>query len=148
MNKMLMNINPIAEFDRMTALMDRLLGSGMSLGPTESRGLVLPIDVYEKDSTLVFKAPVPGVKPEELDVQVENGVMTIRGEVRQDETLSDAKVYLRESTYGAFTRSVRLPEGLDFERIEARFQDGFVTITIPRIIEDKPKALKVEVKAG
>jgi len=106
----------------------------------------LPIDVIERDGNLLVKAAVPGVDPANLDVTVENNVLTIRGETNHESSNEGDKIYRREVSYGAFSRSIRLPENLDLNAISASFEHGTVTVTLPRVPEVKPKALKIEVK--
>ena len=116
--------------------------------PTAPQAGTLPLDIFEREGKLVVKAAVPGIEPSELEVQIENKVLTIRGETRHEEEADDTKVYRREVSYGSFSRSVRLPEGLNFEAVEAEFKNGIVTISLPRLPEEKPKALKIHVKSA
>lgn len=106
----------------------------------------VPLDVYEKDNRIFVRAAVPGVKPEELDITFQEGVLTINGETRHEfETDKDAKVYRREYRYGKFARSIRLPEDIDTEGISAKFENGFVTIEIPKRELPKPEVKKIDV---
>jgi len=145
--KTIVNFDPISEFDRLNAMMERVFGQPVrSSACAPEQNLLLPVDIYEREGSFVVKAAVPGVKPEELDVQVEDQVLTIHGETRNAEDLTEAKVYRREYTYGKFTRSIRLPGDLDLENIDARFDHGFVTITIPKVPEPTPTVHKVNVR--
>ncbi|MFQ3587802.1 MAG: Hsp20/alpha crystallin family protein [Fimbriimonadaceae bacterium] len=136
--------NPIRDIRRMEEMFDRLF-EGTVLGRTPNVA-ALPIDVFERDGKLFVKAAVPGVCPEDLDITVEENVLTIRGETKAEETTEDMKVYRREVAYGTFSRSVRLPENLNFEQIDAEFRNGFVTVSIPYLPEEKPKTVKVNVR--
>lgn len=150
MSRSLVTFDPIREMAEMTNWADRFFGSSLMRDfPTArfSQNLSLPIDIYEKDNKLWIKAAVPGVNAEDLDVSVEDHVLTIRGETKQDEVTENDRVYRREYNYGAFTRSIRLPENVNLEKVEANFDKGFVYVTIPIVEEPKPKALKVPVKA-
>jgi len=106
----------------------------------------LPLDILEQDGTLKIRAAVPGVEPNELEIQIEKNVLTIRGEISRENESKDEKVYRREVSYGAFSRSVRLPDGLDFDKVDAQFKNGIVTISLPRVPEEKPKSIKVNVR--
>jgi HSP20 family protein len=108
----------------------------------------LPVDVTESHGNLVVKAAVPGVDPKNLEVTIENQILTIRGEIKNENSSEGEKVYRREVSYGAFSRSIRLPEKLDLDAIKAEFVHGMVTITLPRLPEVKPEIRRVEVKTA
>lgn len=112
--------------------------SGQSFNPA--------IDIVENDSAYLLKAELPGLAPENIDVQVENDVLTVRGE-RKYENEEERGGYRRvERSYGSFARSFVLPKGTEAEAIEAQVQHGVLTVTIPKA----PAATvrKVEVKGG
>jgi HSP20 family protein len=144
MTQTLLSLNPVHEFRRMNEVLDRLFGS--PVWSTNNQSWTLPLDVYEQNGTFTVKAAVPGIKAEDLDITVEDNILTIRGEHRHEEETEDMRVYRREYAYGTFTRSVRLPEDVAVDQIQAEFRDGFVYITMPKIVEPKPKAIKVPVK--
>ena len=103
------------------------------------------VDIYEGEQELVVKADLPEVKPEELDIRVENNILTIRGE-RKFEKKVDEKNYLRvERAYGSFARSFSLANTVNSEAIKADYKDGVLTLTIPKREEAKPKQIKVNV---
>jgi HSP20 family protein len=103
------------------------------------------VDIYENEHELVVKADLPDVKPEELDIRVENNILTIRGE-RKFEKKVDEKNYLRvERSYGSFARSFSLASTVNSEAIKADYKDGVLTLTIPKREEAKPKQIKVNV---
>ena len=103
------------------------------------------VDIYEGEHELVVKADLPDIKPEELDVRVENNLLTIRGE-RKFEKKVDEKNYLRvERAYGSFARSFSLANTVNTEAIKADYKDGVLTLSIPKREEAKPKQIKVNV---
>lgn len=105
------------------------------------------VDIFESEHELVVKADVPDLKPEELDIRVENNILTIRGE-RKFEKKVDEKNYLRvERAYGSFARSFSLANTVNSEAIQADYKDGVLTLTIPKREEAKPKQIKVNVGA-
>jgi len=106
----------------------------------------LAIDIYEQDGVLNIRAAVPGIEPKDLEIQIEKNVLTIRGETRHESESKEQKVYRREVSYGAFSRSVRLPEDLNLDAVDAEFKNGIVTISLPRLPEEKPKSVKVTVR--
>jgi HSP20 family protein len=103
------------------------------------------VDIYEGEQELVVKADLPDIKPEELDIRVENNILTIRGE-RKFEKKVDEKSYLRvERSYGSFARSFSLANTVNTEAIKADYKDGVLTLSIPKREEAKPKQIKVNV---
>lgn len=147
----IMNVDPVMEMRSMEDMFNRMFGHPMP--GTMNRELqvaTLPVDIYERDNQLVIRAAVPGVKPEDLDVSVENNVLTIRGETRSefDQGGENTKVYRREVSYGSFSRSIRLPENLLLDKADAEFAHGFVNITIPKREEVKPQPRKLNVRTG
>jgi HSP20 family protein len=103
------------------------------------------VDIYEGEHELVVKADLPDIKPEELDIRVENNILTIRGE-RKFEKKVDEKNYLRvERAYGSFARSFSLANTVNTEAIKADYKDGVLTLSIPKREEAKPKQIKVNV---
>ena len=103
------------------------------------------VDIYETEHELVVKADVPDVDPKDLDIRVENNILTIRGE-RKFEKNVDENNYLRvERAYGSFTRSFSLANTVNAEAIKADYQNGVLTLTIPKKEEAKPKQIKVTV---
>ena len=103
------------------------------------------VDIYESEHELVVKADLPDVKPEELDIRVENNILTIRGE-RKFEKKVDEKNYLRvERAYGSFARSFSLANTVNSDAIQADYKDGVLTLIVPKREEAKPKQIKVNV---
>jgi len=104
------------------------------------------VDIYETEHNLVVKADLPDIKPEDLDIRVENNILTIRGE-RKFEKKVDENNYLRvERAYGSFSRSFSLANTVNTEAIQADYQNGVLTLSIPKREEAKPKQIKVRVE--
>jgi len=105
-----------------------------------------PIDVYQTKKDLVVKAALPGVKPEEVDITITDDAVTIKGEhAEEQETKEDDYLY-RERYYGAFSRSVAIPVKVKGDKAEATFEEGVLTLTLPKAEEIKPRQIKI--KAG
>ncbi|MBI3335529.1 MAG: Hsp20/alpha crystallin family protein [Candidatus Portnoybacteria bacterium] len=104
------------------------------------------VDIYEKDGNLVAEADIAGVKPEDIEVSIEDNVLTIQGESREEEEAKQKKYYKKERRYGKIYRSVHLPKMVRGSEIAAEFKDGKLTVTMPLSEEAKPKKVKVEVK--
>jgi HSP20 family protein len=109
------------------------------------RSFVPSVDITEDEKSYLVTADVPGMKPEEIDVQVENNVLTIRGE-RKYETQGKQQGYRRvERHYGRFQRSFALPEGVNPEAIEANVDNGTLTLRVPKPTTALPRKVKVNV---
>jgi HSP20 family protein len=106
----------------------------------------LALDVYETDDAFVVKASLPGVKPEDLDVHVEDNVLTVRGEAKEEEKVENARYHWQERWFGEFERSVRLPSQVAADKVEANLKDGVLTINVPKAEEAKPRKVSVNVK--
>jgi HSP20 family protein len=106
------------------------------------------VDIYETEQSLVVKADLPDIKPEELDIRVENNILTIRGE-RKFENKVNENNYLRvERSYGSFSRSFSLASTVDTAAIQADYKHGVLTLSIPKREEAKPKQIKVRVEGS
>lgn len=108
------------------------------------RSADLAIDMFEKDNEVVVKATLPGIKPEEVDVKITGDTLTIRGEAKEENEVKEENYIRKERRYGAFLRSVTLPSGLKTDKAEAKFENGVLTLTIPKAEEVKPKIIKVK----
>jgi len=101
------------------------------------------VDVYENDESIVVKAEVPGVDKKDISVDIDNGVLTVKGERKHEEEVKEDRFYRKERVYGKFQRSFRLPEGTDYDKINADFKDGILTVTVPKAEEKKPKQISI-----
>lgn len=106
----------------------------------------LAVDMYETDDAIVVRAVVPGVKPEDLDVSVTGDTLTIKGETRAEEEVKEENYIRRERRYGSFCRSLLVPIPVVADKAEAEFENGVLTLTLPKAEEVKPKAIKVKAK--
>jgi HSP20 family protein len=104
----------------------------------------LAVDMYETMDEVVVKAALPGVKPEQLDINIAGDVLNIRGE-SNEETNDEQQDYIRrERRYGSFSRSVTLPSGLQADKADAKFENGMLTLKIPKSEQMKPRTIKVK----
>src|SRR5215210_5986740 len=107
------------------------------------------VDVLQKDGDLVVRVEMPGVKPEDVHVAVHNRVLTISGERKVDEEEERAGYYVRELRHGSFQRSMILPEGVDEEKIHARYQDGILEVALEGAAAARePRSIQIEVPPG
>jgi HSP20 family protein len=103
------------------------------------------VDIFEREGNIVLKAELPGVDPKDVDIRVENNVMSLRGE-RKFEAETKRQDYHRvERAYGSFSRSFTLPNVVDTEKIQAEYKDGVLTVTLPQKEEAKPKQISISV---
>ena len=104
------------------------------------------VDIAETGKEFSIKAEIPEVKKEDVKVAVDNGVLTIKGERKQEKEEQNKKFHRVERFYGSFTRSFTLPDNVDESKIEASFKDGVLNLAIPKTKESKPRAIDVEIK--
>ena len=104
------------------------------------------VDIAETDNEFIIKAEIPEVKKDEVKVTVDSGVLTIRGERKQEKEEKDKKFHRVERYYGSFMRSFTLPDNVDEGKIDASFKDGMLNLKIPKTEAAKPKAIEVKVK--
>ena len=106
-----------------------------------------PVDVRESDSELSLVFEIPGVSPDQIEVTTDNGVLTVRGEKREERKEGTEQQYhLVERVYGNFSRSFQLPKNLDESKIDANFEHGVLTVRIPKAALPQPK--KIQINAG
>jgi len=142
---------PFREMVSLRDAMDRLFEESLlwprtRLGIWNSEPMSLAVDLYEKDEALVLKASLPGLKPEDVDVSISGDTVTIKGESKAEEEISRENYHCRERRYGVFTRSLTLPVPVDADKTEAIFENGVLTLTIPKAEAVKPKRIAVKSK--
>ena len=106
------------------------------------------VDIYETPNELVVKADLPDVNEKDIDVRVENNLLTIRGERKFEKSISEENFLRVERTYGSFSRSFSLPNTVNAESIGAEYKNGVLTVTLPKREESKPRQVKVTVNAA
>jgi HSP20 family protein len=112
---------------------------------TSGRG-DLALDMYETKDDVVVKAALPGVKPDDVDITITGDTLTIRGEMQQENEDEEGNYIRRERRYGEFVRSITLPNGLQVDKAEASFDNGVLTLKIPKSEQAKPKRIQVKPK--
>lgn len=143
--------DPLREMRMMREMMDRLFEETFApvterRGVMESWALLPRVDMYETDSDVVVKATIPGVKPEDLDITVTGNVLTIKGEVKEEEKEEGVNYIRQERVFGSFRRDLTLPVDVKVEKAEATFENGILTLRLPKAEEAKPKRLTVKAK--
>ena len=137
-------------FRRASTLQDqvnRLFGNVLERSAEESNltSWAPAVDIYETEQELVVKADLPEVDPKDLDIRVENNILTIRGERKFEKKVNEDNYLRIERAFGAFSRSFSLANTVNSEAIKADYQNGVLTLTIPKREEAKPKQIKVNV---
>jgi HSP20 family protein len=111
---------------------------------TEGNAVMLPLDISEDEDEFVIKASLPGVRPEDVQITAHGDTVTIRGEVKGEEEKQGGSYHLRERRFGQFQRTVVLPTPVRAEGARAQFENGVLTLTLPKAEEAKPKQIKIE----
>ena len=126
---------------------NRVFGDGV--GNTVEESNLTPwapaVDIFETEHELVVKADLPEVNPQDLDIRVENNILTIRGERKFENKLNEENYLRVERAYGSFSRSFSLANSVKSDAIKADYQNGVLTLSIPKREEAKPKQIKVNV---
>ena len=104
------------------------------------------IDMYQTDNEVVVKAALPGMKAEEVQINVTGDILTLKGELKHEEEKKDRSWHVREHRWGAFERSITLPTGVISDKAKADFENGILTITLPKSEELKPRVITVKAK--
>jgi HSP20 family protein len=105
----------------------------------------LAVDVVENKDDFIVKASVPGINPDDLDVSYTDDILTIKGEIKSDNEVKDNQFHLRERRYGSFSRSISLPTKIKADAIEASYQNGVLSLRLPKAEEVKPKRISIKV---
>lgn len=133
--------------DRMNRLFNETYGPRRE-DDLMSRGTWTPaVDIYETEGALVLKAELPDMRREDIDVNVENSTLTIKGERKIDDAVKQENFHRIERAYGQFVRSFSLPNTVDTTKIAAEYKNGVLTVKLPVREEAKPRSINVEVAA-
>jgi HSP20 family protein len=129
--------------------MDRMFDSALAGSPDGWQPMAwdLALDVVENKDEFVVKASVPGINPDDLEITYNNNTLTIRGEIKDEKEVEEARYHLRERRYGSFARSLTLPAGIEANKIEASYEAGVLKLRLPKAEEIKPKKIAIHTKA-
>ena len=146
----LMRWQPMSEVVSLRDVMDRLFEDSF-IGPrwgwvTQTRAANLAINIYETKNEVVVKAALRGVKPEVIDVTITGNMLTISGESKEENEVKEKDQMRKERQFSSFTRSVTLPDGLKADQADALFENGVLTLKVPKSEEAKPKTIQIKAK--
>ncbi|HXE76493.1 MAG TPA: Hsp20/alpha crystallin family protein [Candidatus Xenobia bacterium] len=153
MTRSIMRFDPLRDLATLQSRVDRLfedvLGRGRNLWDVgealEGATWAPAVDIVETDNEIVLKADLPGIDPKDVDVQVHDGTLTLKGERKFESDVKEDNYRRIERTYGAFVRSFSLPQTVDSERVSASYRNGVLELKLPKRPEAKPKQIKVAV---
>jgi HSP20 family protein len=126
---------------------DDLFDDGFGTPRGWGAGQIVKMDVYTTTDEFVVEASMPGVSPEQAEITVEGNTLTISGEARSSRQEEEGSAILREISRGSFTRSLTLPAGLEPDKATATFEDGVLTLRIPKAEQVKPRQIKITTKS-
>ena len=141
--------DPFREFSTLQDRMNRLFRE--SYGPEgreeslTSTTFAPPVDVYEDEHNVSLKIEVPGIDEKDIDLRIENNVLTVHGERKFEKEEKEENFRRVERQYGSFTRTFTLPNTVDSEKVSANYEKGILKVTLPKKAEAKPKQIKVNV---
>ncbi|MEP6768173.1 MAG: Hsp20/alpha crystallin family protein [Acidobacteriota bacterium] len=142
-----LSFDPYREFNALQERLNRVLGAGGRRERDEEMSLgawIPPVDIEEDKEKLVLTAELPGFKEDQIQIQMEGGVLTLRGERKFEEERKNGKNFHRvERAYGQFVRSFTLPNNVDRENVQAHFSDGLLRIEMPKREEARPRQIRI-----
>jgi HSP20 family protein len=142
--------DPFDDFRQLRRLMERFSGGPIGLQDFENAGYEakIPVDVYEKDRQLVVRAAMPGVEPDDIQVNVRDGVLTITAETRREQDVDEGGWLRHEYRYGRMSRALRLPNDVDLSKAEARYEHGVLRLYFPHTQGDRSREHRIEVRSA
>ena len=103
-----------------------------------------PVEIFEKEDTLVLRAELPGMLQEDIELHVENGVLTLKGEKRRETDVKEESIHRAERYFGTFVRTFSLPTTVDVDKIRAGYKDGVLEVVLPKADTAKPKRIEIK----
>jgi HSP20 family protein len=114
-------------------------------GEVSTRTWAPPVDIYEDGDSLVLKAELPGINPDDVEIRVEDNTLYLKGERKFEKEVKEQNYHRVERSYGTFTRTFSLPNSIQADKVAASYKDGVLTLTMPKKEEAKPKTIKINV---
>ena len=142
----LVRFDPFRDLANMQTRLSRALSDVQGWQDGDNYGAwVPPVEIFENGDDLVIRAEVPGVEKEDIEINVENGTLVLSGERKRNSEIKEDNAYRLERVYGSFNRSFRLPTTVDAGRIAAKYHNGVLEITLPKLEAAKPRKVEIEV---
>ncbi|MFQ5777126.1 MAG: Hsp20/alpha crystallin family protein [Terriglobia bacterium] len=146
MNAMTTRWDPFRDLSNLHRRLDRLFEDGFTgFRPLDGATWMPAVDILEKDNEIVLKADLPGIDPKDVEINVENGTLMLRGSRKLTSDVKQEDYHRVERVYGSFVRSFSLPGSVDADKVEAAYRNGVLELTLPKRPEAKPKQIKVKV---
>ncbi len=142
--------DPFRNLSGLQEQVNRLFDSGLR-GRSDESALTTwapSVDIYETENELVLKADLPEVAEKDIDIHIENNMLTVRGERKFEQKVKEENYLRVERSYGSFSRSFSLPNTVDTDAIKAEYKNGVLTVTMPKRAESKPKQVKISTSNG
>ena len=142
--------DPFRELEDVSNRLNRIFGQSLARSESGQNMLAVAdwapsVDISETDSAYLIKGEIPGVKKEDVKVTIQDGMLTIQGERRQEKEEKGKKFHRIECSYGSFARSFRVPDDADENSVKAEFKDGMLNVTLAKSEKAKPKSINVSV---
>lgn len=142
--------DPFRELDDVSSRLNRIFGRMPSRSTSDNEMLAVAdwmpsVDISETDAAYLIKGEIPGVSKDDVKVTIQDGMLTIQGERKQEKEEKNKKFHRVECSYGSFVRSFRVPDDADESAVKAEFKDGMLNVTLPKSEKAKPKSINVSV---
>ncbi|MDD3374111.1 MAG: Hsp20/alpha crystallin family protein [Candidatus Omnitrophica bacterium] len=144
-------VDPFSELEGIQKQMNQLFDFSLARNPLGDTTLLggqwaPAVDVYDSKDSLLVKADLPGLTKDEIEVSIHDGSLILKGEKKKDTEVKEEKYFKTERFYGSFFRTIPLPASVDVNKVDAKYQDGVLTLTLPKKEEAKPKQISIDVK--
>lgn len=130
--------------DEMNRLFNRTVGEGVSSGSAWTPA----VDIFDTDQAIVLRAELPGLDPDDIEIEIDDNTLSLKGERRFEETVQEGRYYRLERAYGHFQRNVTLPQGVKADEISATFDKGVLSVRVPKADEIRPRRIAVTAGAS
>jgi HSP20 family protein len=143
---MLTRWDPFQEMMTLRNAVDRLFDASITTGDANTRPLAwgMPLDVIEEGDAYIVKANIPGINPDDIEITFTGNVLTIKGEMQREDEIKENRYHMRERRYGSFSRSISLGDRINGDNISAAYDNGVLSLTLPKAEEAKPKRISVK----
>jgi len=143
---MLVRWNPYHEMMTLRQAVDQFVDTSMTPLDSTTRPLAwgMPLDVVENEDAYLVKANIPGIDPKDIEITFTDNVLTIKGELKSEDEVNEPRYHMRERRYGAFSRSISVGDRINGDKITASYENGVLTLSLPKAEEAKPKRIEIK----